>query len=235
VRTFLPTAKEAYNLRAVHQPEVDIHGIASKAEVYNTGISPRVIEEGLAAGIKIMFYLAADGYKIKTPLCTLKLHIPGEYDGTETRLPEGVCPEVRLQPSRELEAYIKKNVSIAIDGKLDCGGLIAEAVDEATSKTNESATIGGVLTVHGHGLKIKADEANRAHAGLFFADSDGGLTRAKVMVNEPLTLKAIVPADLTVGAAYTLVVVTQGSARTSDHILKELREAHSRFALTIQA
>jgi tagatose-1,6-bisphosphate aldolase len=68
VRTFLPTAKEAYNLRAVHQPEVDIHGIASKAEVYNTGISPRVIEEGLAAGIKIMFYLAADGYKIKTPL-----------------------------------------------------------------------------------------------------------------------------------------------------------------------
>ncbi|MDR1837804.1 MAG: hypothetical protein LBQ89_09120, partial [Treponema sp.] len=78
VRTFLPTAKEAYNLRAVHQPEVDIHGIASKAEVYNTGISPRVIEEGLTAGIKIMFYLAADGYKIKTPLCTLILKEPRE-------------------------------------------------------------------------------------------------------------------------------------------------------------
>jgi hypothetical protein len=222
VRTFLPTAKEAYNLRAVHQPEVDIHGIASKAEVYNTGVSPRVIEEGLAAGIKIMFYLAADGYKIKTPLCTIKLHIPGEYDGTEERLPQGVCPEVRLQPSRELEAYIKKNVSIVIDGKLDCGGLIAEAVDESTGRINEAATIGGVLTVRGH-------------AGLFFADPDGGLTKAKVMVNEPLTLKALVPSDLTAGAAYTLVVATQGSARTSDHILKGLREARSRFSLIIQA
>jgi hypothetical protein len=235
VRTFLPTAKEAYNLRAVHQPEVDIHGIASKAEVYNTGISPKVIEEGLAAGIKIMFYLAADGYKIKTPLFTLKLHIPGEYDGTEERLPDGVRPEVRLQPSREIEAYIKKNVTIVIDGKLDCGGLIAEAVDETTGRTNEAATIGGVLTVRGHGLKIESDEAHRDHAGLFFADPDGGLTRAKVMVNEPLTLKAIVPPDLTAGAAYTLVVVTQSSARKSGHVLQEPHEARSRFALTIQA
>jgi hypothetical protein len=114
-------------------------------------------------------------------------------------------------------------------------GLIAEAVDEATGRTNESATIGGVLTVHGHGLKIEADEANRAHAGLFFADPDGSLIPAKVMVNEPLTLKALVPEDLTAGAAYTLVIVTQSSARTNRHLLKEPREARSRFSLTVQA
>ena len=55
------------------------------------------------------------------------------------------------------------------------------------------------------------------------------------MVNEPLTLKAIVPADLAAGAAYTLAVVTQSSARKSHHVLQELREARSRFALIIQA
>ena len=36
VHAFLPDAKKPYNLKAVHQPELDIHGITSKADVYNT-------------------------------------------------------------------------------------------------------------------------------------------------------------------------------------------------------
>jgi hypothetical protein len=32
-QAFLPNAQKPYNLRAVFQPELDIHGIASKAEV----------------------------------------------------------------------------------------------------------------------------------------------------------------------------------------------------------
>ena len=35
VHAYLPDAKKPYNLKAVFQPELDIHGIASKAEVYN--------------------------------------------------------------------------------------------------------------------------------------------------------------------------------------------------------
>ena len=44
VHAFLPEAKKPYNLRAVHQPVLDIHGIASKADVYNLQVSPKVIE-----------------------------------------------------------------------------------------------------------------------------------------------------------------------------------------------
>ena len=33
IHAFLPEAKKPYNLKAVHQPELDIHGIASKAEI----------------------------------------------------------------------------------------------------------------------------------------------------------------------------------------------------------
>ena len=33
VHTFLPEAKKPYNLKAVHQPELDVHGIASKADI----------------------------------------------------------------------------------------------------------------------------------------------------------------------------------------------------------
>jgi hypothetical protein len=94
--TFLPEAKKPYNLKAVHQPKLDIHGIASKADVYNISTSPKVIEDGLTDGMKLICYLAADGYSISTPLFNLKIRVPGEYDGSETRLPEGVFPEVRL-------------------------------------------------------------------------------------------------------------------------------------------
>jgi hypothetical protein len=53
VHAFLPDARKKYYLKAVRQPELDVHGIASKAEVYNIGTSQKVIEEGLAAGLKL--------------------------------------------------------------------------------------------------------------------------------------------------------------------------------------
>jgi hypothetical protein len=42
-------AQKPYNLRAVHQPDLNIHSVASKAEVYNITTPPKVIEEGLTA------------------------------------------------------------------------------------------------------------------------------------------------------------------------------------------
>jgi hypothetical protein len=62
VHAFLPDAKKPYNLRAVFQPELDIHGIAGKAEVYNIETSPKVIEEGFTAACELIYYLTADGY-----------------------------------------------------------------------------------------------------------------------------------------------------------------------------
>ena len=53
VHTFLPEAKKPYNLKAMHQPELDIHGIASKADVYNLSVSPKTIEEGGSKMLRI--------------------------------------------------------------------------------------------------------------------------------------------------------------------------------------
>jgi hypothetical protein len=41
VPAFLPDAKKPYNLKAEFQPELDVHDIASKAEVYNIETSPQ--------------------------------------------------------------------------------------------------------------------------------------------------------------------------------------------------
>ena len=97
VHAYLPDSKKPYYLKSVHQPDLDIHALAGKAEVYNINTDPKIIEEGFQAAMRLMRYLIADGYRIKTPLFTLRTRFPGEYDGTETHLTGEHHPEVRLQ------------------------------------------------------------------------------------------------------------------------------------------
>ncbi|MDR1218936.1 MAG: DUF4469 domain-containing protein [Treponema sp.] len=228
VHAFLPDAKKPYNLRAVHQPELDIHGIASKAAVYNIETEPKVIEEGLAAGCELIYYLAADGYKIKTPLFNLRIRLPGEYKGAETSLSEGLHPEVRMQSAAPFRRYIRERVEVQFDGVDQTDGLVAEAVDEGM-------TIGNLLTIRGYGIKIEGDDKHKDEVGLWFDDGLNPPVKAEIIaVNEPRTLKSIVPANLVAGGEYVLKVVPQSSAKNGAALLKTLREIRSDFKLTVQ-
>jgi hypothetical protein len=230
IHAFLPDAKKPYNLRAVHQPELDVHGIASKADVYNIQTSPKVIEEGLNAGIELIYYLTADGYKIKTPLFNVRMKIPGEYDGAETHLPSNVFPMARMQVSASFREYLKEKVQVQIDGKEDVEGFIAQATDEATGLVDEVATVGNILTIHGYGLKLDAPKG--FNPGVFFKAATGAPIEATVIaVNEPRTLKIVVPSGLTDGTTYQLIVQTWSSVKTHAHIMKEMRDMRSDFTL----
>jgi hypothetical protein len=100
---------------------------------------------------------------------------------------------------------------------------------------DEVMTIGNLLTIRGYGLKIEGDKEHTDEVGLFFDDGQGSLVKAEIVaVNEPRTLKAIVPATLGVGGEYTLKVVTQSSAKGNGGILKTVREVRSDFKLTVQ-
>jgi hypothetical protein len=235
VPTFLPEAKKPYWLKAVHQPELDIHSIASKADVYNIATSPKVIEEGLSAGMQLIHYLVADGYRIKTPLFSLRMRVPGTYDGTETALPNGVYPEARMRVSPRLREYLKQNVTVEFDGMDHAEGRIARAVDESTGITNKTVTMGSILTIHGSGLKIESDADGAAGAGVFFKPSASVPIKAELLaVNEPKTIKALVPTTLTEGAAYQLAIFTQSSARHGGICLKAMRDMRSDFTLVAQ-
>ncbi|MDR1074724.1 MAG: DUF4469 domain-containing protein [Treponema sp.] len=236
VHAFLPDAKKPYNLKAVFQPELDIHGIASKAEVYNIEAEPRLIEEGFSAACELIYYLSADGYKIKTPVFNLSIRLPGEYEGAETHLPEGVHPEARLQASAALRKYIRERVQVEFDGIDQRDGLIAEAVDEHTGQIDEIMTIGNLLTIRGYGLKIEADATHTGEAGLFFDDGENPPVKAEIIaVNEPRTLKTIVPLSLAAGKDYALKAVTQSYSQRGGGLLKNPREVRSEFKLTAQS
>ena len=232
VKAFLPTAKKSYHLKAVNQPELDIHGIASKAAVYNLSTSPKVIEEGLTAGIELMYYLVADGYRIKTPLFNLRMRIPGEYNGSETSLKDDAYPVATLQISREFRKYLKEKVTIEIDGFDQKEGHIAEAQDEATGLINETVTVGNILTIRGFGLKIDSDPELEQQAGLFFTPEKGAPVKAEVIaVNEHRTLKVIVPKGLVPGKAYQLTIETMSSPRNGMVLVKRMRDIRSSFRL----
>jgi len=221
-------------LRAVHQPELDIHEIASKADVYNITTPAKIIEDGLKAGIELIYYLVADGYRIKTALFNLWMRIPGEYDGTETHLPQGIFPEPRLRPSGEFCNYLREKVKAQIIGKDDAEGYIAKAIDEATGLVDEVMTVGNVLTIHGYGLKIEHDSKHGGQSGVYFKPPNAIPIKASIIpVNEPRTLKVIVPAGLAANTPYTLYVITQGAVKGSSHLLKELRQSISEFTLKV--
>ena len=101
VEAFLPEAKKPYYAKPVHRPVLDIHAIASMGEQYNITTPPKIIEEGLTAGLKLIEYLTCDGYMPKLPTFSIKVRVPGEYNGTETHLPDGIHPQLRIQPSAE--------------------------------------------------------------------------------------------------------------------------------------
>jgi hypothetical protein len=232
VHAFLPDAKKPYNLKAEFQPELDVHGIASKAEVYNIQIDPKVIEEGMNAALELIYYLVADGYRVKTPLFNLRMRLPGEYSGDESHLNDGAYPEARMSSSTAFRQYLRDTVKVSMAGIDEDNGHIGEAIDEATGNIDETATIGNILTIRGHGLKIEADDAHKDEAGVYFVDKDGGKVKvASIAVNESKTLKVIVPSSLTADASYTLQVVTQSPIRGGGHTLKDPRTVASDFTL----
>jgi hypothetical protein len=235
VQAFLPEAKKKYHLKAVFQPELDIHGIASKAAVYNIQTSPKVIEEGLNAGMELMHYLAGDGFKLKTPIFNFRIRLPGDYDGTETRLDDGCFPEAGLTVNIGFRNYLKECVTLDFDGIDSSDGFIGALIDEATNTTDQVVTRDNLLTVLGYELKVEGNEAHSTEVGVYFEAADGTRTKAKaIAVNEPRAVKVIAPPALTTGAAYHIVIVTQSSAKNGSTVLKTVREVKSEYLLIAQ-
>jgi hypothetical protein len=197
-----------------------------------------VIEEGLTAACELIYYLAADGYKIKTPVFTLKVAIPGEYEGSETHLPDGVTPQGRLNLAPELRKYLSERVQLQFDGIEENNGIIAEVIDYATGDVNLNITPDTLFEVRGTGLKIAADDNHADLVGLYL---EGVSTGASIKfepkafaVNESRTLKAIAPntSYFSTGEQYHVVVRTQATVTSNGKLLKEVREVKSDFTIT---
>jgi hypothetical protein len=236
----LPDARKPYILRAVYQPELDVHAVASKAEIYNISINPEIIEEGVTAFLQLITYLAADGYQIKTPVFTLKVNIPGEYDGTETHLPENTRPKGHINLSNEMQKYLHEHIQLQFLGKKDTNGFIGEVIDRMTGGVNETIHPGKLFEITGAGLKITADATHADDVGIYLESAADG-TRVRIDplsigLNERTRLAASAPnaTEIPTGSQWYMIVRTQETAKEhGGQILKHVREMKSNFTLTV--
>ena len=236
---YLPGAKKKYYLHTKYQDELDIHGVASKAEVYGIPTDPLVMEEVLTYGLELITYLAADGYRIKTPLFTLKVAIQGEYDGTETHLPDGVAPQARLNASAELRQYIREHVELRFEGIEHNEGLIGSFYDKNSDTVDTYITPGRLYIIHGVGLKIASDADHAADTGLYYEDAATGARiheeMRDIIQNEPTVVSGQAPSGLTPGKSYYIVIRTQSPVPGGGSLLKEVREIKSEFTVAVPA
>jgi hypothetical protein len=236
---YLPEAKKPYNLRAVHQPKLDIHGIASKAEAYGLPASPLLIEEGLTLGLELIYYLASDGYEIDTPVFQLRVGFPGEYDGHETELPEGTFPHGLITLAPQLREYLHRNVQPQFEGVAQNEGYVAEVINLYTGEVG-TLRASSLFEVRGLGLKIAADAEHAADTGLFLESATDGMrlriNQRDIATNEPRTFKGVVSygtTSLPVGSQWYIVVRTQTPVTGGNKLLKDVREVKSEFTATV--
>jgi hypothetical protein len=233
VPAFFPSAKKKYNARVSLQTALDIPALASKAAVYNIQTSSEVIAEGLTAGCKLIYYLVADGFDIRLPICRVRAGLPGEYEGTETHLPEGVRPRALFSPNGDFQRYLEEHAAVRFDGVLVTDGMMGEMEDQATGDVDSAATIGRLFIARRLGLRVIGDAEHEADVNAFFVDEAGGETPvADIAINEPKLLKVVAPASLVDGKKYYFKVVTQTSAANSGTLLNNTRSVKSALAVT---
>jgi len=228
VQTFLPEANKPYNLKPVHQPVLDVHGIASKADVYNVQTSPETIEEGFNAALKLMRYLSADGYIINTPLFRLGVRIPGEYDGTETRLPDGVHPVVRLRTSRKFREYIRDRVQISFDGVFSKNGFIAAFLDVEDNETNTTFTPGHQFVLTGADIMVAGDDPS---CGVSVVPVDNPSAAVRVGSLARNSRSQIIGLSPTTGYQRNKIVIKTQYMGSSTKFLKTVRVIESSFII----
>jgi hypothetical protein len=227
----LPKAKKQYIARPETLPYLNTGEVAAKADLYGQSIDAEEMVRYVNSYINLCAYLVADGYGIENALFRTRIRIPGEYDGYETSLPDGLYPEPRINTSLAFQAYIREHVKLDFKGIDETHGHMFIFLDEA-SGTDLKVTRGGLFDIHGTGLKIAHDDepAHINTVGLWFVLASNQATRIRVTavaVNEPKQVIFVAPTTLVANQVYSIEIVTQSSVKNSGWMLVNTRTVRS--------
>jgi hypothetical protein len=232
----LPEAKKPFIVRAGRLPYLNVEEVATKAEIYGQIVDMEAMTRNVNVYLNICAYLLADGYGIENLLLRSRIRVPGEYDGTESVIPKGDFPEVRMNAALGFRDYIREHVKLDFKGVDETSGHMYKFLDEATG-LDDKITRGNLFHVSGVGLKIAHDD-EQAHVdacGLWLIrnNTTSRLRVPSVAVNEPRTIVFLVPANLTIGHEYYIEIVTQSSIRSSGGIIKNPRTVRSEHTFIV--
>jgi hypothetical protein len=234
VTNTLPEAKKQYAARPGILQHLDVGAVAAKAALYGESVDAEEMVRYVNRYINLCAYLVADGYSIENALFRTQIRVPGEYDGTETALPDGLYAEPRINISPAFRNYAREHVKVDFMGVDETNGHMFTFLDEVTG-SDSVMTPGNLLHIHGTGMKIAHDDKPEhvREAGLWFVAATDPTSRTRAMavaINEPRRMVGLTPSTLPTGEYY-IEIITQVSVKGGGKLLKDPRAVRSEQTL----
>jgi hypothetical protein len=192
------------------------------------GLTRSDIVSVLEAEKQVVTDIIADGGAVNTDLFYASPSIQGVF--TATAEPDAHTVRINLRPGQVLQKAIVDMKTKEVPGGGTTSHAINAVIDATSGEVNIGLTVGGIITIQGHKIKISGPDAD---VGLYFRDAAGGAEEKYPGVfgeNLPSRLTFIMPA-LTPGV-YRLSIKTKfGGTRD----LKDLRTNDFPTDLTVRA
>jgi hypothetical protein len=192
------------------------------------GLTRSDIVSVLEAEKQVVADIIADGGAVNTDLFYASPSIQGVF--TATAEPDAHTVRINLHPGQVLQKAITDMKTKKVQGSVSGNHVINAVIDATSGEVNTGLTVGGIITIQGHKIKISGADPD---VGLYFRSVSGG-TEEKYHgafgENLPSRLMFIMPA-LTPGV-YRLSIKTMFSGATD---LKNLRTIEFPTDLTVRA
>jgi hypothetical protein len=189
------------------------------------GLTRSDIVSVMEAEKQVITELIADGGAVNMDLFYASPSIQGVF--TATAEPDAHTVRINLHPGQVLQKAIEGMKTKKMPGGGTGSHSINAVIDAITGEVNIGLTVGGIITIQGHKIKITGEDA-----GLYFRGVSGGAEEkyhGAFGENLPSRITFIMPA-LTPGA-YRLVIKTKfGGTRD----LKDLRTIESPTDLIVR-
>jgi hypothetical protein len=192
------------------------------------GLTRSDIVSVLEAEKQVVTDLVAEGGAVNTDLFYASPSIQGVF--TATAEPDAHTVRINLHPGQVLQKAITGMKTKKVPGGGTGSHAINAVIDAITGEVNIGLTVGGIITIQGHKIKISGADAD---VGLYFRDAAGGAEEKYLGVfgeNLPSRLTFIMPA-LAPGV-YRLSIKTKFSGATD---LRNLRIIEFPTDLTVRA
>jgi hypothetical protein len=192
------------------------------------GLTRSDIVSVLEAEKQVVTDIIADGGAVNTDLFYASPSIQGVF--TATAEPDAHTVRINLHPGQVLQKAIADMKTKKVPGGGTSSHIINAVIDAITGEVNIGLTVGGIVTIQGHKIKVSGSDAD---VGLYFRSVTSGAEEKYHGIfgeNLPSRLMFIMPA-LTPGV-YRLSIKTMFSGATD---LKNLRTIEFPTDLTVRA
>ena len=191
---------------------VNVSNLVASLATRNLGIDPGILHYAAKLFHEEIMRQLEEGKSVEVlGIGTAYISTKGGMKGLNPNLADVPKMTLRFKPAKE----IKKKLKLIKVDSVDEAKILPEInsiEDKRTGIIDGDVKKGSVLKVKGRRLRVESDGNPTHKVGIYCVRDTGEkkiVPQENIYVNEPTTLLFLLPNDVTVGASYTLEVITQ--------------------------